>query len=544
MTTGMATYGVRSWTAVSLCTLLSLAAPLGAQSAGQTTQTTPPPTPPPAGQTLTAPPIQVAPPTGPVLDLTMDQAVQMAVEANLALKSARLNVDIASEAIAGAVAAFKPTLSASASNQSSTRLPSSFTDLTSGSISSANLTGGATVTQSLPWLGGAYSASWSNARSTTTQPQPVFNPQLTSNVSFAFQQPLWRGLKIDANRAAVANNESAKQVADLGLEFNTLELTSSVQQAYLGLKAANAELDVANQNLDLSKENLHDSQARVKVGLDAPVDIIQAQVQVQQNQVGVIQAQGQVSAAQDQLRTMILDQSRTDYWTVQFNPTDPIVVAPRQIDIDAAVKNALANRLDVQEAKRNLEIQHRTTQLDSDLTKPLVNAVAQYSATSSGGTQFSYDGLSGQVLSTTVRSLGSVLDQTFVGDFPTWSVGVNVGYPIGRSVAQANLAEQRLGEQQAALNLRNLELSIAATVRNAARNVQTNYEVMLAQQGALDAATKELDAENRKKDLGQSDSFVMLQKQQILTAARVSYILAQVAYNSALLTFDQVQKVS
>jgi outer membrane protein TolC len=542
MKTEMAARGVRSWTAVSLSALLTLAAPLGAQSAGQGTQTTPPPTP-PAGQTLTTPQISVAPPDGSTIDLSMDQAVTMAVEANLSLKAQRLNVDIAAEGIAGAQAAFKPTLTAQASSSSSTRLPSSFTDLTSGSISSASLNGQAGVSQLMPWLGGSYSASWSNGRSTTTQQQPVFNPQLTSQVTFGYTQPLWRGLRIDANRAALANDETAKQVADLDLQLNTIELQSSVQQAYLGLIAAKAELDVANQNLDLAKKQLKESQSRVRVGIDAPVDVIQSEVQVEQDQVSVIQADGQVTAAADQLRTMILDPARPDYWTVQFNPTDPIVVEARTIDIDAAVKNALANRLDVQESRRNLEIAHRTTRLSEDLTKPLVNAFGQYSATSSGGTQFSYDGLTGNLAGTTVKSLGSVLDQTFTGAFPSWAFGVNVGYPIGRSVAEANLAQQRLSEQQAQINLRSLELSVAATVRNAARNVQTNFEVMQAAHKALDAATKQLEAENRKNELGLSNSFTLIQKQQILTQARVQDVFAQVNYNSALLTFDQVQRV-
>jgi outer membrane protein TolC len=542
MKTEMAARGVRSWTAVALSALLMLGAPLAAQSSGQGAQTTPPPTP-PAGQTLTTPQMPVAAPSGATIDLTMDQAVSMAVEANLGLKSQRLNVDIAAEGIAGAQAAFKPTLSAQASQSNSTRLPSSFTDLTSGSISSSALNGQASVTQFLPWLGGSYQAQWTNGRSTTTQQQPIFNPQLTSSISFGYTQPLWRGLRIDANRAALANTETAKQVADLDLQLNTIELQSSVQQAYLGLKAADLELEVANKNLELAKQQLSESQARVKVGIDAPVDIIQAQVQVQQNQVSVIQAAGQVTAAADQLRTMILDPARPDYWTVQFNPTDPIVIEARVIDIDAAVKAALANRLDVQESRRNLEIAHRSTRLADDLTKPLVSAFGQYSATSSGGTQFAYDGLTGNLASTTVKSLGSVLDQTFTGAFPSWVFGVNVGYPIGRSVAQANLAQQRLSEEQAQINLRNLELSVAATVRNAARNVQTSFEVMQASHAALDAASKQLDAENRKNELGLSNSFTLIQKQQILTGARVQDIFAQVNYNSALLTFEQVQRV-
>src|SRR5579864_1215696 len=400
----------------------------------------------------------------------MEQAVAMAVEANLGLKYQRLNVDIAAEGVAGAAAAFKPFLQAQVTTSSSTRLPSSFTDLTSGSISSAGQNGGAAVSQSLPWLGGNYTAQWSTGRSTTNQQLAVFNPQLNSSLQFQFTQPLLRNLLIDPNRAALENSQTTRQVADLDLQLQTITLQSQVRQAYLGLIAANAQLNVAKQNLDIAQKQYDENEKRVAVGVGAKVDIIQADVTVKTEEEFVVLAQGQVAAAQDILRTLILDPSRPDYWTVQIVATDEIVVQPREIDVEASVKTALANRLDVQEARRNLEIAQRTTRLDENLTKTQVNAVANYSATSSGGTQFTYD-LTGAVANTTVKGLSSVLSQTFSGAFPTWSVGVNVGYPIGRSAAEATLAQQQLALRQAELNLHLLELQVAAAVRQSARDV-------------------------------------------------------------------------
>src|SRR5215472_1935708 len=148
--TGIATRGVRTWTALTAGVLVALAAPLGAQGTGQST---PPSTPPAQGRVLTTPQGANATPA-PTVDITMDQAVAMAVEANLGLKQQRLNVDIAAEGIAGASAVYRPNLQAQATTSNTTRLPTSFTDLTSGSISSATSSGSASVSQFLPWLGG------------------------------------------------------------------------------------------------------------------------------------------------------------------------------------------------------------------------------------------------------------------------------------------------------------------------------------------------------------------------------------------------------
>jgi outer membrane protein len=532
--------GVRSWAALSFVAVLMCAGPTEAAGAGQGAQTPPPP----AGQTL-APPQTPAPPTqsGPVLQLTMEQAVAMAVEANLNLKYQRLNVDIAAEGVAGAEAAFKPTLSANLQTSTQTSLPSSFTQATSGSISGATKSGGASVVQSLPWLGGTYSASWSNNYSTTTAPGASFNPSIGSGVSFNFTQPLLRNLKIDANRAALENSQTTRQVADLDLQLQTITLQSQVRQAYLGLIAANAQLDVAKKNLDIAQKQYDENEKRVAVGVGAKVDIIQADVTVKTDEESVVLAQGGVASAQDILRTLILDPTRPDYWTVQIMATDEIVVQPREIDVEASVKTALANRLDVLEARRNLEITRRNTRLDENLTKTQVNAVAQYSATSTGGTQFLYNGITATPSGQTTKSYSSVLGETFSGAFPSWAVGVNVGYPIGRSAAEATLAQQELAQQQAELNVRLLELSVAAAVRQAARDVSTNYQFLQASHAALQAAQQQLDDEKRKQEVGLSDTFTLLLKTTQLTQASTSDIQAQISYNMALLAFDRQLKV-
>ena len=187
MRTLMAFRGIRSWTALSASAVMMLVAPLGARQPGK-----------PAPQTTMAFQAPAPPQAGAVLQLSMEQAVQMAVENNIALKAQRLNRDIAAEGVAGAQAAFKPTIGGSTGWRNAQFLPSSFTDLSSGTISQTNVNGSASVVQTLPWYGGNYSASWSSGRVTTTSLNPTFNPSLTSGVTLTFNQPLLRGFGIDS----------------------------------------------------------------------------------------------------------------------------------------------------------------------------------------------------------------------------------------------------------------------------------------------------------------------------------------------------------
>ena len=58
------------------------------------------------------------------------------------------------------------------------------------------------------------------------------------------------------------------------------------------------------------------------------------------------------------------------------------------------------------------------------------------------------------------RSFGSVLGDVFTNAYPAWTFGVQIGYPLGASASEANLAKARLQHSQAETQLRNLELEI------------------------------------------------------------------------------------
>ena len=81
---------------------------------------------------------------------------------------------------------------------------------------------------------------------------------------------------------------------------------------------------------------------------------------------------------------------------------------------------------------------------------PDVNALVNYSAIGLAGTQFDFgQGFPPPVLGQTQRGFFGALGDIFASDFPTWSLQLQVNYPIGASNAEANLARARLQNTQA-----------------------------------------------------------------------------------------------
>jgi outer membrane protein TolC len=325
-------------------------------------------------------------------------------------------------------------------------------------------------------------------------------------------------------------------IADLQLQQRVVGLEASVRTAYLGMVAAVEGRKVAQQNMDLAQQSLENARARVAVGQAPQIDIITSEATVESFREQLILADASIARSEDNLRSIVLDPNRPDYWQVHLEPTDPIRLTQRQVDEDAAIQNALANRLDLVSLRRSMEITDLNLKLNQDLTKPSVDLQMTYSAKGTGGRQASG-------VNSTDFGFGGVLGDAFKGTYPNWTWGVNVGYPLGRSSAEAAVAQSQLQKQQQTLNQRDLEVSIVQDVRQAARDVRTTWQRVQATQAARAAVERQLEAEERKFAVGLSDTFTLQSRQTQLASARINELNAIVAYNLSLIELERVQKI-
>jgi len=504
---------------IATLTTLALAVPVWAQTQAPAT----PPVP------------QAQAPQGPVLRLSIAEAIQMAMDNQLDLKAARLGLQVADHNIAGARSAFLPILNANINGNNTERQPIQNPDGTSIPSSNIRFSGSTGVNQALPWLGGRYSVSWNNFRNESTG-GGTFNPALSSSFSVNFTQPLWQDFGIDPSRFGVESAERNRVVADLQLQQSIVALEVQVQTAYLNLISAIERNKVANENMRVAEESLRQARARVEVGVSPEIEIIENEATVESGRDQVISSEADIQSAKDSLRRLILAPDRPDYWAVDIEPTESIAEPEEpQVDVEAAIANALANRLDLQQIRRNLEITDLGLRLAENNTRMQVDAFVNYQASADGGTRVAAPLLS--------RDWSTVLGDTFSGAFPSWTVGLQVGYPLGQSAARANLARQEVQKQQQLLNLRETELFIAEAVRNAARRVVTTYRQLVALRRSREAQERQLEAEERRFEVGLSSTFQLQTRQQTLFNARFNEVLGLINHQFARIAFERVQKI-
>ena len=400
------------------------------------------------------------------------------------------------------------------------------------------------ISQLTKW-GGNYNVSWNSATQSTSNFFTSFNPSVRSTVNFNYSQPLLRNFKIDNARQQLLISTKNREISDVQLRETIVSTVRQVKNAYWQLSYAIASLAVQQQSLELAKESLRNNQTRVEVGTMAPIDIVEAQAEVARNEETVIVAESAIEEAEDGLRALIMDPVAPNFWEINLEPTDTPLLQTREIDIDAAVRNALSKRTDLSRVRKNLENVDVNIRYYKNQTLPDVNFQMNYSAQGVGGTKLTRDSFfGGNVINSVTKGYGSVLGDVFTSDFPTWTFGFTVGYPIGTSTADVILVRSRLQRRQTETQIKSTELQVAGEVRRVGREVNTNLKRVDATGSARQLAEQRLEAEQKKFAVGMSTSFLVFQAQRDLAQARNNELGAILDYNRAIVDFDAVQEAS
>jgi hydrophobic/amphiphilic exporter-1 (mainly G- bacteria), HAE1 family len=483
-----------------------------------------------------------APVTGEVLRLTAEEAARMATANNPDLVAGGYDPRISAERLAQASAAFLPTLTSGINRNVQQSPPSSVffgsdgvrTDLWSGNIG---------LGQRLRVGGGSYALGWNSIRSNASNSLSNFNPSVTAQLQAAYSQPLLRDFKIDQARAQVAVARQSSRIADIGLQELGTQVASSALRAYWNLVLSRANVTVQQQSLDLSLELERNNRARADVGQSPPLDLVSARAEVAQRREQLIVAQTLVRQAEDQLRVLILDPKRADYWFVRLETADVIPPVGPSPDVDAAVRNALSQRTDLERTRRQIEIDDTTVALAKNSTLPDVRVQASYLTNGLGGTELIRNGFLGPITGQSPVAFGDVLGQVFSANYPTWQVGLTFSYPLGRSADQANFARTKLEREQTVERLRSAEFKVVREVRQAAMQLDQNRQRIETTRLARELSEQRLDAEQKRFEVGMSTNFNVIQAQRDLAVARNSELQAQLDYQQTWINFETVQRV-
>ncbi len=485
----------------------------------------------------------------PVVQLRVDEAITLALDRNLDIAVQRLNPATFDYSIANLSAAYKPTLTSQLSRVAQTN-PS--TQTLSGAavgtgINTGNNTYNGGLAQNLRWGGGTLSVALNNNKQTTTSQTALFNPAFNTNWSGQYTQPLLRNFKIDNTRQQLVITRLNQDISEIQLQASIINTVSNVRNAYWDLVFAIQSVDVARRSVELADQLVRDNQTRVEIGTMAPIDVVQAQSQAATQRQNLAVAEGTRRTNELALKRLIVGGTQDSNWLATINPLDRPEFSPQPIDVAAAVRRALDARTDLQQARKNLLVNTTTLTYLNNQTLPQADLVARYGLIGQGGTQFtgcSGSGISRSCTGELIGGYSDALGTLFGHNYPTWTLQLNVSYPLGTSAADATIARAHIQENQVQAQLKQIELQIATDVTNAATNVQNNVERVQAAQAASQFAQRTLEAEQSKFEVGMSTNYFVVQAQRDLATAQNNELQAVLAYRKSLVELERLQQTS
>ncbi len=418
-------------------------------------------------------------------------------------------------------------------NNSST--PLNFASLTGVAIEGSHTADYSTYFGKGFFTGTSFVAAVSGTRNSTTSTNALFNPSIPTTLTAGFNQHLLKGFGRRSNAVfiRIANNDL--NIADSVFRQQVITTVGQLLNAYYTLLAARDQVRVAQSAVNYSQQLVEDDKKQVQIGTLAPLDVVQAESEMASDQQQLIVAQTTYLQQQEVIKTLISKRVTPALAGIELDATDHLP-EPQPNDIPPlaeALAAAVKNRPEIRRDQLNLQNQDYTIQSNRNGLLPTLDAFATYQSNGLAGVPFS--GVPGSG----AGGLGDSLSQIFGGKYPSYSVGLTLRVPIGNRAEQANAAQAMVELHQLQISMQRDKNTIEQDVRNAEIAVTQAKAQINAALKASDYAQQALDAENKKLHLGVSTTLNVILLQRDLINAEGNLAKARQAYAQSLVQFRQ-----
>ncbi len=448
--------------------------------------------------------------------LTLDAAIQLALQKNQALKVSEFTPEIARANVLAEYGRFDPaitfrrTYSEGESAITRTPLTVGINQADDYSISLGGLA---------PW-GMTYSltASADNERGTFRPNGFADNFNTFGGVSIT--QPLLRGFGLGANLAGLRIAKADRGIADWQHRQNVIDTITSVIFAYNNLAQARENLRIALLARELAMKTLQQNEARNRVGAISDADVIQARSTAASRDDQILLAEQAARDRENELRQLV---GETTFFLsgpeLEIEALPPAV--PLTVDIAADLKKAYELRPSYQAARLGITKRRASSALAQNQLLPRVDFVGSYG----------YSGMD--------RDFGTARAQVRDQDVRAYSAGVVVSVPLTFAEGRGRSRAAKLALKQSEADLARFESDIAVDITSAAGQLETTRKRVATNRTALDLARQSLDAEEKKINAGTGSTFLVLQAQGILVQVERAYVAALADQRRALAAYER-----
>lgn len=474
----------------------------------------------------------------PVRTLSLADAVKSALEKNEDIAIERVAHESSAAAIDGAKGAYDPLLTLDLAWRSTTApVNSAFSGAPEGELAPNDETTEADASlHQLLKSGGSISVIAGSARATTDGTFALLSPAYQSRLGVEFRQPLLRDRAIDEARMMVRAASADRDRSAASLRREVSDTVANVERAYWIFVATRRAITVQEEAVKLASQQLDDTMSRIESGVAPETEAAQPRAELERRRGDLLATKEAASRAETVLKRLILGDD-TSAWSERLEPVEDISADIQPVDSAYEMEHALEARPELAVAEAAIGRREVDSAFAHDRVRPSLDLVFSYDRFGLAGTTnpagSGIPGLPGDVPAALDGNLGDSLGQLGNGDFDDARVALQLSVPLGNRTARAGAQIAHNDLVQAEAERTRVRKAIRAEVLDAVAATETASARIEAAKAAREAAEIQLMAEKERYDAGLSITFLVLTRQNDLSAARLAEIRAMTDYRTA-----------
>lgn len=460
------------------------------------------------------PPMQEDVQSSPVaMTLTLSDALRLALERNLDLQAQQYDTRASDSEINKAYGLYDPTLGLEyAEGETRQRLNSLQTSRTQTQERYRHFNLG--LTQKLP-TGADLNLEFINLRS-DQDPDPAVNPSYESALTFSLVQPLLKGFGSTVTEQNILFAVKGRDIAIEDLRERAFLTLADTRDAYFEVLRLRDNLRYREASVALATTLLKENRARVKAGVLARVDELEAEFGLKQRERDLLDAEREYRDGLDGIALLL-------------NIRGEIALADEQVgipevkaDLSDGYRQALVKRPDVQRRLRNIERLELQSRITRNAILPALDLAASYG----------HVGL-GQEYSDDLDDLGS-------DRFRNWEIGLTLSYPLGNREARHEYRRSEFERKGRQAQLGQLKNQVHTEVQAAIRLLSVSREKIDVTASGMAFAEEKLRTLLKRKEVGLATTRQVLEGEEDYALAQTDHAGALSDYNKAVTEYYNV----
>jgi outer membrane protein len=368
------------------------------------------------------------------------------------------------------------------------------------------------------------------------------NPFTSGSLDLQVTQNLLQGFGTAVNTRNIRVQKNNLKVTDLQFKQQVITTVSAVLNLYWDFVAFDEDVRARRQAVATARQLLENNRKQVELGSIAEIEITRAEAQLYAAQQDLVIAQTNLLQQETILKNALSRNgiANAGLASVHIVPLEKIMAppAPEVRPIQDMLAEALRNRVEIEQARTNLESNEMNLVGIKNSLRPTLQAFAQLTNNGLTG-DLTALGASQAGLAYLAGGYGNLVAQIFRRNYPTYSAGISLNIPLRNRAAQADYAISLLELRQNELNLQKSLSQVRVEVQNAMiglEQARSRYEAAVK---SRELQEQTLSADQRRYDLGATAPFQVIQSQRDLATAQSAVVQAMANYTHARIAMEE-----